>query len=123
MNPVVGLTPHLELGVTLGYQWLRPDAPAAEVSGITAFELGLKVRRQLIQLPLPPGAWVTEVCRRRNIGIVPIDVAIAGAAMELPRVHSDPCDRFLIATAQRNRLTLATPDANIRRYPDLNTLW
>jgi PIN domain nuclease of toxin-antitoxin system len=74
-------------------------------------------------LPLPPGEWVSEVCSRRGIRLLPLDVIAAGRATELPLLHRDPCDRFLIATAQLAGLTLATPDEKIRQYPDLPVLW
>jgi len=101
------------------------SSPTATIfaSAISAFELGLKVRRKRIQLPLRPGAWVHEVCRRRAITLLPIDAELAGASTELPDIHRDPCDRFLIATAQAHNLTLATPDLCIRQYPNLKTLW
>lgn len=36
---------------------------------------------------------------------------------ELPDIHRDPIDRMLIAHALTSGMTLATADANIRRYP------
>ena len=38
-------------------------------------------------------------------------------AAELPPIHRDPVDRMLIAHALAGDMTLATADANIRRYP------
>ena len=100
----------------------RPDA-VLHASAISAFELGLKVRDKLVGLPLPPGEWVGEVCRRRGIRLLPIDAIIAGCSTELPPVHRDPCDRFLIATARIAGLRLATPDDVIRQYPALDVIW
>jgi PIN domain nuclease of toxin-antitoxin system len=100
----------------------RLDLPVF-ASAISAFELGLKVRQGLIKLPLSTGPWVREVCRRRHITLLAIDEEIAGLSTELPAVHRDPCDRFLIASALANRLILATPDPKIREYPNLKTLW
>jgi len=92
-------------------------------SAISAFELGLKVRRGQIHLPLPVGEWVREVCARRGIRLLPVDAALAGRSTELPPIHRDPCDRFLIATAQLADLSIATPDAHISEYPDLRVIW
>lgn len=100
----------------------RLDLPVF-ASAISAFELGLKVRRGLITLPLSSGLWVREVCRRRHITLLPINEEIAGFSTELPSLHSDPCDRFLIASAMAHDLILATPDPYIRKYPNLKTLW
>ena len=111
-----------EISAPVTAELSRRDRPIF-ASAISAFELGLKVRQGLIRLPLACGPWLREVCRRRQITVLPINEDIAGASTELPAIHRDPCDRFLIATAQLNHLTLATPDATIRQYPNLNTLW
>jgi len=100
----------------------HPDA-VLHASAISAFELGLKVRDKLLELPLPSGEWVSEVCRRRGIRLLPIDAPTAGRSTELPPIHRDPCDRFLIATAQLAGLRLITPDEMIRQYPALDVLW
>lgn len=100
----------------------RPNA-LLHASAISAFELGLKVRDNQIELPLPSGNWVSEVCRRRGIRLLPIDATVAGCSTELPPIHRDPCDRFLIATAQLAGLRLATPDEMIRQYPHLDVIW
>ncbi len=103
-------------------QLSRPDL-SIYASAISAFELGLKVRQGFIKLPRPCGAWVREICDRRQITLLPINEEIAGLSTELPAIHRDPCDRFLIATAQIHKLTLATPDRTIHQYPNLKTLW
>lgn len=110
------------IGAAVAGQLANPELPVF-ASAISAFELGLKVRRKQLELPLPAGPWVGEVCRRRGILLLSLDTELAGASTELPAIHRDPCDRFLIATAQARNLTLATPDENIRRYPSLKTLW
>jgi PIN domain nuclease of toxin-antitoxin system len=92
-------------------------------SAISAFELGLKVRSGRLKLPLSVADWVREVCGRRNITLLPVDEDVAGLATELPLLHRDPCDRFLIATAQLRQLRLATPDPEISKYPNLQTIW
>lgn len=92
-------------------------------SAISAFELGLKVRNQQLKLPIPISAWISEICIRRGIRLLPIDAVIAGRSTELPLIHKDPCDRFLIATALTFDLRMITPDASIKKYPDLKVIW
>lgn len=111
-----------QISASVAAELSRPDLPVF-ASAISAFELGLKVRQGLIKLPLTIGPWIREVCRRRNITVLPVNEEIAGASTELPAIHRDPCDRFLIATAQLNNLILVTPDPKIREYPNLKTLW
>lgn len=102
---------------------LRSAHTSLFASAISAFELGLKVRDGRLRLPLPVADWVSEVCRRRGIALLPIQETTAGLSTELPPIHRDPCDRFLIATAQLYHLQIATPDPTIRKYPNLQTLW
>lgn len=92
-------------------------------SAISAFELGLKVRDGELGLPLRVGDWVRAVCSRRGIRLLPLDEQAAALSTELPLLHRDPCDRFLIATAQLGRLAIVTPDAQIGRYPPVRTIW
>ena len=40
----------------------------------------------------------------------------------LPMLHKDPIDRLLIGQARTERLTLITPDEEIRKY-DIAVLW
>ena len=41
---------------------------------------------------------------------------IAVKAVQLPMIHSDPMDRFIIATAELNRLLILTSDETIKKY-------
>lgn len=52
-----------------------------------------------------------------------LTLSIALRAASLPRLHADPFDRFLVATAQEHHLTLLTPDPKIHAYPNTRTLW
>lgn len=54
---------------------------------------------------------------QRNYFIeLPIEVAHAVTAGELPRHHRDPFDRMLVAQARLEDLTLVTGDAEIVKY-------
>ena len=92
-------------------------------SSVSALELGLKVARGKLKLPLSPGEWLREVCRRRSITEIPVDFRIAGESALLPRLHDDPFDRILIATARQRSLRLVTPDGLISQYPNTRVLW
>jgi PIN domain nuclease of toxin-antitoxin system len=101
------------------------DAPAERVwvSAISGFEVGQKHARGKLELPMSPEVWVSRALAAHALEEIPISLAIALRATALPRLHDDPFDRLLIATAQTNRLTLLTPDRKIMQYPDLETLW
>lgn len=101
---------------------LDPASPLF-ASAVSAFELGLKVRDGELGLPLPVGEWVRAVCSRRGIRLLPLDEQAAALSTALPPLHRDPCDRFLIATAQLAGLAIVTPDEQIRRYPTIRVIW
>lgn len=102
---------------------IRTPTTACFASSISALELGLKIARGKLKLPLPPGEWLREVCQRRGIEEIQVDFSIAGESALLPRIHDDPFDRILIATAVQRSLRLATPDGHISQYPGLAVLW
>jgi PIN domain nuclease of toxin-antitoxin system len=93
------------------------------VSAITAFELGVKHRRGSLRLPLAPLAWYERALEFHDVEEIAVDGRIAARSTELPRLHADPCDRIIVATAQRDGLVVLTPDPLIRRYPKLQSLW
>lgn len=100
-------------------------APGAQVfvSAITAFEVGVKHRRRALTLPLAPLAWYERVLAFHDVREIPVDGRIAARSTELPRLHADPCDRIIVATAQRDGLVILTPDPLIRAYPKTQTCW
>jgi PIN domain nuclease of toxin-antitoxin system len=102
---------------------LGAPATACFASAISGLELGLKVSRGLLQLPLPVAAWLRQVCQRRRIAELPVNFEIAAASADLTPIHKDPFDRLLIATALRHNLAIATPDSVMARYPNVRVLW
>lgn len=92
------------------------SAPAVYVSAISAFEIGLKCRQKKLVLPALPLEWFRVVLEHHNISVVPLDLDICIAATELPLIHDDPCDRFIIATARRDRLPVITADPRFKEY-------
>jgi PIN domain nuclease of toxin-antitoxin system len=93
------------------------------VLAISAYEIGQKARRGLLKLPKPIDQWFESVKIQHSLEELPVTGLIASRATLLPPIHQDPFDRLLIAAAQVQNLTLATPDPLIRQYPDINTLW
>lgn len=93
------------------------------VSSISAFEVSLKVRRGLINLPMSPENWFREVCAQRGFRELAVDSVIAASSAILPEIHRDPCDRILVATAKLHTLRLMTADNTISEYPGIETVW
>ena len=91
-------------------------APVVYVSAISGFEIALKVARGKLKLPLPPQEWLEKAVAHHGLTLLPLDLANCITAAQLPPIHDDPCDRFIIATAKLNDLTAVTADERFEPY-------
>ncbi|MBM4395269.1 MAG: type II toxin-antitoxin system VapC family toxin [Deltaproteobacteria bacterium] len=92
------------------------SAPVLYLSAITGFEIGVKVQRRKLDLPMPVRAWLDAVVSHHRLSVVPLGLEECVASTELPPIHQDPCDRFIIGTALAHRLPVVTADAVFREY-------
>lgn len=88
----------------------------ALVSAISAWEISLKHERKTIALPMEPLSWFKSVLVHHHLTLAPLDVDILIAANRLPWHHHDPADRFIIATALREKAAVVTADSRFERY-------
>jgi len=51
-----------------------------------------------------------------GLGVLPIRMEHLYESYALPAIHKDPIDRLLVGQARAERMTLITPDEEIRRY-------
>lgn len=92
------------------------EAPALYVSAISGFEIAIKAARGKLKLPLPAQQWFDKVADHHGISILPLELNACIAAAQLPPIHDDPCDRFIIAAAKENDLTVVTTDERFESY-------
>ena len=92
------------------------QAPAVYVSAITGFEIAIKAARGKLKLPLPPQEWFEKIIEHHGLAVLPLDLNLCIAAAQLPPIHNDPCDRFIIATARLNDLVVVTTDEQFGKY-------
>ena len=92
------------------------DATTVFVSAISGFEIGTKVRRSKLTLPAPPDEWFRAVLAHHHLTELPLDLATCVHAASLPPHHGDPCDRMIIAAAQRLDVPVVTGDAAFGEY-------
>jgi PIN domain nuclease of toxin-antitoxin system len=95
---------------------LAAGASSVWISAASAWEIAIKTALGRLTLGEPP-----EVCIPREIarsGFRPLAVSVEhGLAVRgLPRHHTDPFDRLLIAQASLDGLTLVSADRIFRRY-------
>ncbi len=82
------------------------------VSAASIWEIAIK--RALGKLNAP--ANLVAAVEAAGFSELPVTYVHAEQAGSLPKHHTDPFDRMLVAQAQVEGLTLVTADANIPRY-------
>ena len=92
------------------------QAPVVYVSAISGFEIALKVAKGKLKLPHPPQEWFEKVVEHHGLAVLPLELEVCIAAAQLPTIHDDPCDRFIIAAAKLHDLTVVTADERFEEY-------
>lgn len=92
------------------------DSPAVYISAISGFEIAIKSVRGKLKLPIPPAEWLTKVVEHHGLTVLPLDLDVCIKAAQLPPIHDDPCDRFIIAAAKLNDLPVVTADEQFEKY-------
>jgi len=92
------------------------EATAVYVSSISAFEIAYASSRGRLELPCDSERWYDEVLNEHNLTEILLSGKIAIASTRLPMIHKDPCDRFIIATAKLESLSVVTADRMFRKY-------
>ena len=82
------------------------------VSAVTGWEIAVKKAKGKLTAPENLSAMIEE----KGFRHLHLTFHHAEQAGRLPMRHRDPFDRFLIAQAQAEGLTLVTRDSQIRRY-------
>ena len=91
-------------------------ASAVYVSAISGFEISLKVGAGKLELSHPVEEWFKRVVEHHGLTVLPLDLEVCIAAAKLPPIHDDPFDRFIIATAKLNDLSVVTADERFEEY-------
>ena len=92
------------------------NASMVHVSAITGFEIALKCRSGKLELPAAPREWFAETLAHHDLTSMPLDMESCIEAAQLPPIHNDPCDRFIIAIARKNNWPVVTADAIFPKY-------
>lgn len=92
------------------------EAPAVYVSAISGFEVALKAGKGKLKLPSPPMEWFEKIVEHHGISVIPLGLDDCISAAQLPPIHDDPCDRFIIAAAKANGFPVVTADERFEKY-------
>ena len=91
------------------------------LSVVSAWELAIKTGIGKLNFT-GRAAGFLHLAETSNIGIIPIKPDHLTALESLPLIHRDPFDRFFIATALVEDITLITADRNIAQY-NVQHIW
>ncbi|GAB6095430.1 type II toxin-antitoxin system VapC family toxin [Desulfatiferula olefinivorans] len=90
--------------------------PVVYVSAVSGFEIGSKAKTGKLILPVNSAEWFDAVLNFHHLQPIDLSLTICLRATELPKIHKDPCDRFIIATALALDMPVVTSDARFKEY-------
>jgi len=85
------------------------------VSAMTFWECAMLHTRKRITLPKSPLAWRGDLLTA-GVNELPIDGEIGILATALDRLHKDPVDRFIAASAIKHGAVLITADERLLKW-------
>jgi len=86
------------------------------LSPATSWEIAIKFSLGSLPLLKPPSQFVLEGMQALALRTLEITHVHALEAGDLPKHHSDPFDRMLIAQARSEAMVLLTADTTFKRY-------
>ena len=90
--------------------------PIVYVSAISGFEVAIKYRKGKLGLPAEPADWFAAIIKHHDLQVLPMDLQTCIRSAQLPSIHSDPCDRMIIASAEIYNQIIVTGDTIFEKY-------
>ena len=100
----------------------REDA-ALGVSAISVWEAAMLVKEGRLVLALPLDDLVARCETLPGLRFLPVTPRIALASVALERLHADPADRLIAATALAHGASLVTKDERLHALDGLTSVW
>jgi PIN domain nuclease of toxin-antitoxin system len=98
---------------------LRDPANELWLSPISTWEALVLHKKGRIQLPADVGTWLRNATLGTREAVLTHEIALSASLL---RLHEDPADRFLAATAEVLGLVLATADQRLLGLGQIRTL-
>jgi len=92
------------------------ESEQVTISSISVWEVGLKVKRGRLEIPLSFSDYVERLQQLEKLDILPVEVETWLLNMTLDWQHRDPADRTIVATALRLNCPLITSDQAVRSF-------
>ena len=92
------------------------DAELLCFSSISIWEIARLAKAGELELPVSPARLAELLVEQYEMKELPVNSSVSLRASALPEFHKDPADRFIIATALLNDLTVVTGDHRFAEY-------
>ena len=92
-------------------------------SAISIWELGIKVQRGQLELPITVEELARRVERGGVVELLPVDTATWLRTLSLDWAHRDPADRVIVATALIKGVPLLTKDRILHHFDGVECVW
>ena len=89
---------------------------------IVFWEIALLVRKRKLDLGMPVSGWADAIQSVPRVETLSLTAEIAIAADAL-KMHADPADRFIVATALQHGVPLISKDRLMRSLRFVTTIW
>lgn len=86
------------------------------ISSIAIWEIGIKVKRGKLVLPLSVREYVERLKNVDRVEILAVDELTWMDSLDLDWEHRDPADRVIVATARRFGCPLVTSDVAMAQF-------
>jgi PIN domain nuclease of toxin-antitoxin system len=99
---------------------LKKPENIRELSSISLTEIAIKTTLGKLNISAENAR---QAIQDMDIHILPFAADHASRLFDLPRHHTDPFDRQLIAQALCEKISIVTPDDKFRRYEGVTVIW
>ncbi len=100
------------------------DDASIYISSISCWEISMLVKKRRLDLTTGVEDWIAASEALPFFRFVPVDNRIALRSNLLNgKLHNDPADRIIVATAVILGAPLITKDQKLRSYSGVETLW
>jgi PIN domain nuclease of toxin-antitoxin system len=101
----------------------RMEREGGCASAISIWELGIKAKRNKLELPIAIDEFARRIQRSGIVELVPVDTHLWLHSLALPWEHADPADRVIVATANMRSVPLLTKDAEMHAFKGVTCVW
>lgn len=101
----------------------RMEDEGGYASSISIWELGIKVRRGQLELPITVDEFALRIQQGGVVELVPVDTNVWLRTLNLAWPHRDPADRVIVATALSKGVPVLTKDRLLHDFAGVESIW